>query len=75
MSALVAGDSVRFRRSYLRSTGQVAGPEGLSRWIVQSCDCGLCRLGGHVATNEVSHFYDDETPRHLAVSNIEKIRR
>ena len=35
------GTTVRLTGQFLRSTGQIAGGEGQSKWIVQPCDCGL----------------------------------
>lgn len=46
------GETVQLTGKFLRNTGQITGREGMSRWIVQACDCGLCRTGSFVCTNE-----------------------
>jgi hypothetical protein len=68
---LKPGTRIKLTSKFLRSTGQQTGPEGLSRWTVQPCDCSLCRRGGHVATDEAGLYGG---PRHLAISNIQKVK-
>jgi hypothetical protein len=46
------GTQVKLTGKFLQSTGQARGGEGLSKWIVQACDCGLCKGGEHVRTDE-----------------------
>lgn len=46
------GTKVRLTATFLRNTGQMTGDEGQRRWIVQACECELCKRGEHVATNE-----------------------
>lgn len=70
---LTPGDRVRLTGDFLRNTGQQAGGEGLSRWIVQLCKCPLCKTGQYVATNERSHD-DPEHPRHINAGNLERCR-
>jgi hypothetical protein len=62
------GDRVRLTGAFLRSTGQHTGPEGLSRWRVVQCDCGLCRRGGFTAVDEQG----EHGPRHIATANLER---
>ena len=64
-----AGTHVRFTGRYLRNTGQVVGVEGLGRWIVVACECGLCNTGEFVALNE--RKYDGEGQRHVNVGNMQ----
>lgn len=64
------GTKVRFTGKYLRNTGQQVGSEGLSRWIVEECNCDLCNLGRHIATNEKN--FDDDGQRHMAFFNMER---
>lgn len=66
------GTRVRMTRQFLRNTGQVSGGDASSKWTVQECGCGLCRLGRHVATDQAS--YDGSGPRHIAFANLEKTR-
>ncbi len=46
------GTRVRLTGKFLRSTGQMAGGEGLSKWVVQECDCRLCKGGDFVRTDQ-----------------------
>lgn len=64
------GTKVRLTGEFLRNTGQQVGGEGLSRWIVQECNCGMCGLGRFIATNEKN--YDESGQRHIAFSNLER---
>jgi len=52
------GDRVRYTADHLRSCGMGLGAEGLSRWTVVGCDCGLCTAPdcAHVAVDEPSQF-------------------
>lgn len=68
------GDTVRMTGEFLRNTGQVAGGEGQSRWTVVPCDCGLCKTGRFIATNEPS-FDQPDRPRHINTGNLEKSRK
>ena len=70
---LAPGDRVQLTRRFLRNTGQYTGPEGLSVWTVQDCQCGLCRTGRFVATDQVDE--DDGTARHFNSGNLERTRR
>jgi hypothetical protein len=67
------GDKVRLTGEFLRNTGQIAGSEGQSTWLVVECPCGLCADGRFVATNQPS--YDDPSrPRHFNAANLERKR-
>lgn len=69
------GDKIKLTGKFLASTGQRTGPEGLSTWIVVACDCGLCKSGDFVATNERSIYADepDMSPhRHFNRGNVFK---
>ena len=73
---LKPGDRVRLTGEFLRDTGQYAGPEGLARWKVMGCDCGMCVHGwSHqhqfVAVNE-PHQDNSKRWRHIATLNLEK---
>lgn len=46
------GDRVRLTGAFLRSTGQIAGGEGLSKWTVQACPCRSCAGGRLVLTDQ-----------------------
>jgi hypothetical protein len=71
--APIVGTRVRMTGEFLRNTGQFAGYDGPSRWIVQACECGLCRTGRFIAVDEMST--DDPTRnRHINVGNLEKCR-
>lgn len=81
------GTKVRLTARFLASTGQRKGSEGLGRWTVQECACGLCKLGRHVATDEplfdgpndpmrlmysdFSREEQDEMRRHFGIANLE----
>lgn len=67
------GAKVRLTGDFLRSTGQVVGGEGHSRWTVVACECGLCKSGSFVAVNETTDG-DAITWRHFNVGNLEKAR-
>lgn len=65
------GDQIQLTGTFLKNTGQHAGPEGLSVWTVVACPCAICKEGRWVATDELVD--DDEggqRPRHLAVANV-----
>jgi len=68
------GTHVRLTSDFLRLTGQYTGSEPHSRWIVQSCDCSLCKTGNFVAVNKRS-FNNPERQRHIATQNLEKCRK
>lgn len=75
------GTKVRLTGYFLKCTGQQRGSEGVSRWTVTACTCGLCASGRFVATDEpkdTSVGYEDQTPewranakRHIAIGNLE----
>jgi hypothetical protein len=65
------GTRVRLTREFLRNTGQYVGGEGLSRWIIQVCSCGLCKKGGpFVAVDEIDPL---GRARHFNFGNLEKV--
>jgi hypothetical protein len=78
-----AGTVVRMTGHHLRSTGQIAGGEGQSRWLTLACACGLCAGGGFVAVNEEHEqayrlamwgdLPESERPRyrHIAIANLQ----
>lgn len=80
-----AGDRVRLTGAFLRSTGQIRGGEGHSRWIVQAHPgCRLC-ADGFVLTDQPRSTPEDFTEaeyaadpllkfRHINASNLEKCR-
>lgn len=79
------GDRVRLTGEFLRNTGQLVGGEGHSRWIVLACDCGLCKTGDFVCTNQRRSSADMFTAeeiagdpslgwRHINVGNLERCR-
>jgi hypothetical protein len=70
MKSALPGTRVRLTGKYLRNTGQYTGSEGQSRWIVQACDCSLCKGGAHVATDEPGIY--EGTQRHIALANLRK---
>ena len=45
------GAKVRLTGIFLKNTGQRAGGEGLSKWTVRACDCGLCKGGRYSAVD------------------------
>ena len=67
------GTQVRLTGEFLRNTGQHTGPEGLGRWTVQACCCGLCTSGRFVAVDE--HVHGDDALRHFNIANLEKVRK
>jgi len=71
MRKLQPGDKVKLTGKFLRNTGQMTGGEGLSRWIVQACSCGLCKDGRFVAVNEPAG--DGEGPRHFNAANLYRV--
>lgn len=85
LASVEVGARVRFTGSYLASTGQQTGPEGLSVWTVQACQCGLCAGGGFACTNEaleprqVAEVWGDlpeaERPkwRHINLANLMRV--
>lgn len=80
------GDRVRLTGAFLRSTGQIAGGEGQSRWVVQAHPgCRLCADGRFVLTDEVRQedgmFTAEELMadpllayRHINAGNLERVR-
>lgn len=80
----VPGMRVRLTGDFLRSTVQVAGGEGASRWTVVECGCPMCgRDGAFCAVNEPHLCQSDPTGyedipesmrpkwRHFNVGNLE----
>jgi len=71
---MVPGTRVRLTGAFLRSTGQVAGPEGSSIWTIVACDCVLCadRMTGwrFVAVDEDGF---EGALRHINAANLEAI--
>lgn len=78
------GDTVRLTGAFLKSTGQQAGGEGQSKWIVQACPCRSCATGTVVLTNEPRQddgmFTAEEIARephlkyrHIAVGNLVRV--
>ncbi len=78
-----AGTKVRLTGIFLKNTGQIAGGEGQSKWLIVACSCSLCKQGDFVAVNE-PHLcqkdprgYEDLAPedrpkwRHFAAGNLE----
>ena len=70
MKTFKAGERVRLTRTFLRNTGQVSGPEPLSVWTIQTCECELCTTGRFVATDQVDP--DDGTARHFNAVTLER---
>ncbi len=73
---LEVGTKIRYTGKFLANTGQYAGGSGLSKWIVQACECGPCQRGDWVATNEHRELYPDEDQsvpqwQHVARGNVE----
>ena len=85
--SFAVGSKVKLTGKFLRSTGQQLGSAGMDRWIVQECQCVLCkfdhrgRIGSFVCTNEPSFpgLYTAEEIaaqpslgfRHIAVANLQ----
>ena len=69
MKQIAPGTKIKLTAKFLRNTGQYTGPEGISRWIVQACACGLCKGGSFVATDQ--RMYDDSGQRHLNIGNVQ----
>ena len=71
---MVPGTRVRLTGTFLRSTGQLAGGEGASKWTIVACDCALCadRTPGwrFVAVDEPGF---DGGQRHFNAANLEAI--
>ncbi len=79
------GTKIKLTAKFLRNTGQYTGPEGISRWVVQACACGLCATGDFVRTNQRSATFTPDgyadiagTPdyeavqwRHLNTANVQ----
>jgi len=79
------GDRVRLTGTFLRSTGQMAGGEGQSKWIVQPCPCRGCSDGRLILTDQPRENDGMFTPaeiaaephlqwRHIAAANLERTR-
>ena len=80
------GDKVRLTGAFLRSTGQYAGGEGHSVWIVQAHPgCRMCATGDFVLTNQERSTPEDFTPeeyaadpllkyRHINAKNLERVK-
>jgi len=66
------GDRVQMTGEFLRNTGQIAGGEGFSVWVVRECECGLCETGRFISTDERNYL--DDGQRHINVGNLRKKR-
>lgn len=77
---LTAGARVRLTKKFLRSTGQITGPEPFKRWTVIACPCRST-----VAVDEPfadpTYFTDAEkiahpclTWRHVNPANLERVK-
>ena len=58
------GARVSLNARHLRNTGQLKGGECHTVWVVVECNCGLCKLGRHIAVNQES-VYEDLKWRHF----------
>lgn len=65
------GTRVRLTGEFLRSTGQYAGAEGRTLFVVADCGCGLCATGPFVAVNSRSAWWQGGAERHLHYGNLE----
>jgi hypothetical protein len=87
VKTFAVGSKVRLTGSFLRSTGQFAGPEGQARWIVQACACRMCATGRFIRTDQqksaesLRDYTAEELAsepalyfRHIASANLEKAR-
>ena len=75
MRTLKTGDRVKLTGQFLRSTGQMAGGEGCSRWTIVACSCGLCRaMPGHFVATDEDSYDQPGRPRHIATANLYRIR-
>jgi hypothetical protein len=82
---ITSGTPVRLTGSYLRSTGQVTGGEGSSRWKLEgSCSCGCiarAEPGSIIAVNEPADpmwFTAEELAasprwRHINAANLQVV--
>lgn len=69
------GTRVRFTGVFLRSTGQIVGGEGLSRWTVTPCTCATCaRDGSRIVAVDEPSCCDPTRARHMAYANLERCR-
>jgi hypothetical protein len=68
------GDRVQLTGTFLKSTGQQRGSEGVRKWIVVACSCELCAKGRFVAVNEPNIFRERDPEqsehRHIATGNL-----
>jgi hypothetical protein len=69
------GTRVRMTAEFLRNTGQYTGSEPFKVWTVQPCECGLCRSGPFVLTDEPSLLPGEAIFRHVNFYNLERSRR
>lgn len=83
-ASFLGGTKVRLTARFLRSTGQYTGSDANGKWLVVTCDCALCKAGGHCAVNEPALDYGqwDDIPkeerpkwRHFATGNLEEINK
>lgn len=77
---IAVGDTVRFTRAYLRSTGQVSGKDANGRWLVREI------LRGEFAVTNEPGIMGCYTPEEIAkephlrwriinLGNLESVRR
>lgn len=73
------GTRVQLTGYFLACTGQYAGSDGASRWLVQECACALCRDGFCAVNEPISNpeMYADvpeaQRPkwRHINLTNLQ----
>lgn len=69
------GTRVRMTRTFLRNTGQFTGTDAHAVWTVQACECGLCKVGPYILTDQpLTNAHDDIAFRHINFCNLEKAR-
>lgn len=89
LKTAVPGMRVQLTGYFLRCTGQHAGPDGASKWLIVACECPLCARGKHVAVNEptpaeeLRTTFSDIAPedyakhgiqwRHIALVNLQQV--
>jgi hypothetical protein len=56
------GTTVAYTGKFLRSAGLITGSAGLSRFVVQECQCHHCVSKNRVAVNELATWTDPEAP-------------
>jgi len=81
LSEMSPGTKVQLTGVFLRSTGQVAGGEGASKWTLVPCSCALCRDGSlsngyFVAVDEPREVEPGEVGpkwRHFNAANLQVV--